>query len=309
VNRLPAKYRLPVILCYLQGKTHRQAAAELGCPRGTVAVRLMRAREQLRTQLARRGLEWSGGVLATALAEQAIAAVPASLNATAVDAALHFATPATVAAGGIPPRAAALAQGVLCAMSLSKLKTTTLLFLLVGLLAVSFGLAAPRLFPTRADAAQPQGAAPAVQPPQKQKPRPKPEEKKEPLTARAVAWKFAAALAIDHDPRAAVPLVDPDAERAQNGQGSLVAALNRLKAESLKRDGQLKKVIFFAKEDIAALSMTYPDRMWRRFTERIGDGLGCLLVIDTGRPNSFGLMGFLIRPVKGENKVVYSDDN
>ncbi|MCI0462048.1 MAG: RNA polymerase sigma factor [Gemmataceae bacterium] len=308
VNRLPAKYRLPVILCYLQGKTHGQAAAELGCPKGTVAVRLMRAREQLRAQLTRRGLELPGGVLAPALVEPAGAAVPAGLHATAVDAALRFSTHAT-AAGAIPPRAAALAQGVLGTMLLNKLKTTTLLLLLVGLLAVGLGLAVPHLFPTRAEAAQPRAAAPAVQPPAKQKPRPKPEEKKEPLTARAVAWKFVAALVIDHDPQAAVPLVDPDAERAQNGRGSLAAALNRLKPESLRKDGQLKQVIFFAREDIPALSMTYPDRMWRRFTDRIGDGLGCLMVIDTGRPNSFGLMGFLIRPVKDESRVVYSDDN
>ena len=44
VNRLPEKYRTPLILCYFEGKTYEEAARELGCPKGTVSIRLMRAR-------------------------------------------------------------------------------------------------------------------------------------------------------------------------------------------------------------------------------------------------------------------------
>ena len=46
VNRLPARYRLPVIGCYLEGKTNAEVARELGCPAGTVFSRLARARER-----------------------------------------------------------------------------------------------------------------------------------------------------------------------------------------------------------------------------------------------------------------------
>jgi len=40
VQRLPAKYRAAVVLCYLEGKSYQQVAHELGCPAGTFSVRL-----------------------------------------------------------------------------------------------------------------------------------------------------------------------------------------------------------------------------------------------------------------------------
>ena len=55
IDRLPEKYRRPIILCYMQGKTHAQAAEMLGWPVGTVQIRLHRGREQLRSRLTRRG--------------------------------------------------------------------------------------------------------------------------------------------------------------------------------------------------------------------------------------------------------------
>jgi RNA polymerase sigma factor (sigma-70 family) len=55
VERLPEKYRAPVVLCYLEGQTYEQAARQIGCPVGTVRVRLSRARQRLRARLGRRG--------------------------------------------------------------------------------------------------------------------------------------------------------------------------------------------------------------------------------------------------------------
>jgi RNA polymerase sigma factor (sigma-70 family) len=57
VNRLPDRYRLPVTLCYLDGKTNEEAAARLSCPIGTIKGRLTRARRALRARLSRRGLD------------------------------------------------------------------------------------------------------------------------------------------------------------------------------------------------------------------------------------------------------------
>jgi RNA polymerase sigma factor (sigma-70 family) len=57
VSRLPENYRLAVVLCYLEGKTNQEAAAQLRCPIGTIKGRLSRARRVLRNRLSRRGLD------------------------------------------------------------------------------------------------------------------------------------------------------------------------------------------------------------------------------------------------------------
>ena len=56
IRRLPEKYRTPVVLCYLEGRTHEEAARRLRCSTGSVRGRLDRARHKLRDRLTRRGL-------------------------------------------------------------------------------------------------------------------------------------------------------------------------------------------------------------------------------------------------------------
>ena len=61
VSRLPENYRLPVVLCYLEGKSNQEAAAQLRCPVGTIKGRLSRAREILRDRLSSRGVDCKPG--------------------------------------------------------------------------------------------------------------------------------------------------------------------------------------------------------------------------------------------------------
>src|SRR5204862_3124426 len=56
VQRLPTRYRVPFVLCHLEGKTNEEAARLLKCPPGTIFSRLATAREKLRTRLTRRGI-------------------------------------------------------------------------------------------------------------------------------------------------------------------------------------------------------------------------------------------------------------
>ena len=63
LRRLPERYRSPIVLFYLEGKSAEEVATALGRPRGTVLSQLARAREQLRIRLSRRNLALSVGVL------------------------------------------------------------------------------------------------------------------------------------------------------------------------------------------------------------------------------------------------------
>jgi RNA polymerase sigma factor (sigma-70 family) len=80
LQRLPDQYRQPLVLCYLEGKTRDEAAAQLNWTLGALKGRLERGRQLLRARLTRRGLTLSSALCIAVLAESAApAAVPATL--------------------------------------------------------------------------------------------------------------------------------------------------------------------------------------------------------------------------------------
>jgi RNA polymerase sigma factor (sigma-70 family) len=146
LTSLPDKYRVPIVLCELEGKTIKEAAHQFGCPEGTLATRLYRGRHLLAGRLSKRGLTLSGAALGTVLAESAVSAsVPASLLSATVRAATPYAL-GEGARGLISPSVAVLAEGVLKSMLLHKLKVASsllLLVLVVAALALLPGLSRP----------------------------------------------------------------------------------------------------------------------------------------------------------------------
>jgi WD40 repeat protein len=124
LDRLPEKYRAPLVLHYLENKTLDQTAAELGWPYGTVCTRLTRGKNQLRLRLAKRGLGLTAAAVAAALAQEAAASVlPAKLADGTIRA---------LVSGAASVPALALAREYLSAQLSSRLKWALTFLLAVG---------------------------------------------------------------------------------------------------------------------------------------------------------------------------------
>jgi RNA polymerase sigma factor (sigma-70 family) len=128
LSGLPERYRVPLVLCGLQGRSREEAARQLGWSEGTLSSRLARGRALLRDRLQRRGLIFSTPGLIALLTTQTAAAVPAGL----VQSTAQAAGPAGM--GIMSSSVIALMEGVLQAMFLTKLKMATAWLVIVGIL-------------------------------------------------------------------------------------------------------------------------------------------------------------------------------
>jgi RNA polymerase sigma factor (sigma-70 family) len=150
LSRLPERYRTAVVLCELEGRSRKEAARKLGVPEGTLSSRLATGKRMLARRLARHGPAPSAGALAAALARGA--GVPSLLLASTTKAASLLAA-GRAATAVASSRVAALAEGVLKSMLLTKLSVA----FVAAVAVVALGAA---VFACRALAAPP--VAPAV---------------------------------------------------------------------------------------------------------------------------------------------------
>ncbi len=122
LNRLPERYRVPIVLCYLQGKSYQEAAEQLGCPLGTLSGWLTRGKDRLRLQLVRRGVALTVAAMTVQLAQLSQAAAESAFSTHAMtDSALKF-----LAGETIPSAASKIANEVSRIMKMKQLLTTTL---------------------------------------------------------------------------------------------------------------------------------------------------------------------------------------
>jgi RNA polymerase sigma factor (sigma-70 family) len=177
LQALPDQQRQPVLLCYLEGLTQEQAATHLGWPRGTLKRRLESGRDTLRDRLTRRGLILAATAVATLSGKDLVAAaMPNALRANMAKAAVLFAEKSEIPVTLMKGHVVGLAEGVLRAMIVAKLRLVVAGFaicalLMGGVIALGPGMSSEQVVP------KPRSAAPD---PFKAAPRQQAEEKKEP---------------------------------------------------------------------------------------------------------------------------------
>jgi RNA polymerase sigma factor (sigma-70 family) len=140
LSRLPDIYRAAIVLCDLEGKTRTEAARQLGCPEGTIAARLARGRAMLAKRLNRHGQGVPGVALTAALSQQP-ACVPASAVSSTIKA-VGLSAAGQAAAGAISTEVAHLTEGVLRAMSQTKLNVATAVLLVASVIGLGTTLLA-----------------------------------------------------------------------------------------------------------------------------------------------------------------------
>ena len=143
LTRLPENLRLPLILCYLEGRTQEEAASQLGWSKSTLLRRLEEARTALGRRLTRRGVVWPAALSAVLFSDCVIlAALPSELIGSTVEAAAAVAAGKTAAVTVVSAKVVALTKGVLKTMFLTKYRMAAAMLAAATLACISAGILA-----------------------------------------------------------------------------------------------------------------------------------------------------------------------
>jgi RNA polymerase sigma factor (sigma-70 family) len=151
LDALPAKYRRPLVMVYLEGQSLAETAAALKCKDVTLRSWLNRAREKLRSRLVRRGVSVSVPALVAWLvssADAAAAAVPPDLGAAMAKGAMVW-TAGGAAAAGISANVVAMAKGAIQTMFISKLKTAAVVTIAAAVVSTASALSWQKVYEAR----------------------------------------------------------------------------------------------------------------------------------------------------------------
>jgi len=131
LNDLPESYRVALILHHIEGRSHKEAAALVGCSPDAIAVRLHRGREMLRKRLGKAGVPVTASVLVGGGISFIQAAVPETFVAATTKAALL----GSVTMGAVSGPVLALSQSAMNMLFWARLKTAAAVLLAAGLMA------------------------------------------------------------------------------------------------------------------------------------------------------------------------------
>jgi RNA polymerase sigma factor (sigma-70 family) len=141
LRNLPERYRLPLLLCYLEGQTRDQAARQMGLSLRTLHRRLERGLTLLRARLTARDLTLSSVLLSAGVAQQAASA---HLSATLLRDTVHASLTFSLHANTVQLPAVVLAEKGLNSMAFAKGKMLLTLLLAVGAIVAGAGVLTQR---------------------------------------------------------------------------------------------------------------------------------------------------------------------
>ncbi len=146
IERLPERFRAPLVLCDLEGSSHEQAARHLGWPIGTIKSRQARGRERLRDRLRRRGVAPNVGLLGSG---PVITGPDPVVSPGLVECTTRSVVQFVTCQSAVRASTFALAQGVLRNMSLLRWTKAASALLVLGATISGAGMIAQRPAPER----------------------------------------------------------------------------------------------------------------------------------------------------------------